>query len=71
MSRTAQTVVRRLVVELNRRSVADLQAQVDAEELTKTTIVNRAIQVYRLVMSHGGRLAVEKNDGTIEWIRIF
>jgi hypothetical protein len=40
----------RLTVELGRNARADLAWLVEQEELNRTTIVNRAIQVYRLVV---------------------
>jgi hypothetical protein len=39
-----------LVVELNKRPAQDLAWLVEAEQLNKTTIVNRALQVYRHVV---------------------
>jgi hypothetical protein len=38
----------RLVVDLSRRSRADLMWLMDSEDLNKTAIVHRAIQLYRL-----------------------
>ena len=52
---------RRLVVELGRRAAADLAWLVESEEVNKTTVVNRAIQVYRLLMEaqrNGGEVRV-------------
>lgn len=54
-SRTAQprdgegTAPKRLVVELNRLSAQELDDMGQIEGLNKTTLVNRAIQVYALV----------------------
>ena len=46
-----QTEVKgRLVVELTSRSAADLAWLVESEELNKTTLVNRALQLYKLVV---------------------
>lgn len=52
-------VARRLVVELNRRTAGDLGWLVEQEELNKTTLVNRAVQVYRLLIE------AQHNGGTI------
>lgn len=67
-------VARRLVVELTRKSAQDLGWLVDEEELNKTTLVNRAIQVYKTVMEaqkDGRRLMISNRDGTqadVLWI---
>ena len=56
---------RRLVVELNKRPAQDLQWLVDVEEANKTTIVNRALQVYRHVVElqqRGGSVLLEDPD---------
>jgi hypothetical protein len=53
---------RRLVVELNKRPAQDLQWLVDSEELNKTTIVNRALQVYKHIVElqqRGGSVLLE------------
>lgn len=50
---------RRLVVELGRRADADLAWLVNEEEVNKTTLVNRAIQVYRILVE------TQKNGGSI------
>jgi hypothetical protein len=55
-------VPRRLVVELNSRSSRDLGELVAIEELNKTTIVNRAIQVYAMIRRTelgGGRVYLQ------------
>ena len=68
-------VPKRLVVELNKRSSADLAWLVETEELNKTTIVNRAIQVYATVIEaqlKGRSIAiVDTETGEGETIRIF
>lgn len=43
-------IARRLVVELTKKSASDLGWLLGTEELNKTTLVNRAIQVYRMVI---------------------
>lgn len=50
---------RRLVVELGRRAAADISWLVEEEEVNKTTVVNRAIQVYRLLIE------TQRNGGSI------
>ncbi len=50
---------RRLVVELGRRTAADLAWLVEEEDVNKTTAVNRAVQVYRLLVE------AQNNGGTI------
>lgn len=55
-------IVRRLVVELNRKSSSDLAWLTEYESLTKTTVVNRAIQVYKMVVelqSRDGRIIID------------
>lgn len=59
-------VPRRLVVELNARTAATLAELVDEEELNKTTIVNRAVQVYALLsraQRDGAALRIATADG--------
>jgi hypothetical protein len=56
---------RRLVVELNRVSAQKLLQLTEAEELNKTTLVNRAIQVYALlreVENAGGAIFVRDSS---------
>lgn len=56
---------RRLVVELNKRPAQDLQWLVDSEGTNKTTIVNRALQVYKHVVElqqRGGAVLLEDPD---------
>ncbi len=65
----------RLVVELNRRSTADLAWLTETEELNKTTVVNRAIQVYADVIEaqlKGRAIAiVDPATGQGETLRIY
>lgn len=52
----------RLVAELNNKATADLAWLATAEELTRTAVVARALQVYRHVIEHqqdGGALLLE------------
>lgn len=56
---------RRLVIELNAKSNAALARLCEIEELNKTTVTNRAIQVYELIVN--AQLAghtVVVDDGT-------
>lgn len=60
-------IARRLVVELTTRAAQDLRWLVDAEEMNKTTIVNRAIQVYKRIIEaqrNDQRLMIGNPDGT-------
>lgn len=50
----------RLVVELGRRATTDLAWLVDEEEINKTTVVNRALQVYRIIKE------TERNGGQVK-----
>jgi len=50
---------RRLVVELGRRTASDLAWLVEEEDVNKTTAVNRAVQVYRLLVE------AQRNGGSI------
>jgi len=50
---------KRLVIELGRRASADLAWLVEEQEVNKTTVVNRAIQVYRLLIE------TQRNGGSI------
>jgi hypothetical protein len=63
----------RLVVELTRATSAELDDLVELEELNKTTIVNRALQVYaflRKAEREGGQvLLLEAGDATPQRIR--
>jgi hypothetical protein len=65
---------RRLVVELNSASASDLAWLQDVEELNKTTLVNRAVQVYRMVIEaqrNGGGLTIDDpKRGGVERIRV-
>lgn len=66
----ATEVARRLVVELSSRSAQDLAWLVEEEELNKTTIVNRAVQVYKRIMelqARGGSIVlIDPERGTQE-----
>jgi hypothetical protein len=55
----------RLVIELTSRTAADLDWLVAAEELNKTTVTNRAIQVYRLLVEsqRDGTQTIQHKDG--------
>jgi len=53
---------KRLVIDLTRRSRADLAWLVETEEMNKTTVCNRAIQVYKLIIEtqeRGGNVMVD------------
>ena len=57
----------RLIVELIPRSASDLAWAVEEEGLNKTTIVNRAIQVYKRVMeaqANGGSITIVPHEGS-------
>ena len=68
--RAPAEVARRLVVELNNKSVEDLTWLVSEEGTTKTTIVNRALQVYKRIMElqarEGGVVLEDPERGTRE-----
>ena len=56
----------RLVVELSRTAGARLDELVALEELNKTTIVNRALNVYymlRIAESQGGEVSFTESKG--------
>jgi hypothetical protein len=56
----------RLVVELSQRAAAMLDDLVELEELNKTTVVNRAIQVYgmlRKAEASGGTVLLAEREG--------
>lgn len=64
-------VAKRLVVDLTRKSARDLAWLVEQEELNKTTLVNRAVQVYRLIMEaqlEGKQIVIEEfvDDNEVE-----
>jgi hypothetical protein len=69
-------VARRLVVDLTRKSAQDVGWLLKNEEgdTNKTTVVNRALQVYRAVMeaqASGRRIMFAKPDGSdaeVIWI---
>ena len=63
---TTAEVARRLVVELSPRGANDVAWLMNEEQLNKTTLVNRAVQVYRAVMeaqAEGKRLMIADADG--------
>jgi hypothetical protein len=56
----------RLVVELNRATAAELDDLVELEELNKTTIVNKALQVYAILRKaerDGGKILLVEAAG--------
>jgi hypothetical protein len=60
-------VAKRLVVELTTRAAQDMAWLVDEEEANKTTLVNRAVQVYKMVVEaqrRGRRVMIGNPDGT-------
>ena len=60
-------VAKRLVVELTKRAAQDMAWLVDEEETNKTTLVNRAVQVYKLIVEaqrNGRRIMIGNADGT-------
>jgi len=62
-------IPRRLVVELSRRTAADLAWLVEEEEMNKTTIVNRAVQIYHMIVEaqrNGRGLCLEDAEGRTE-----
>ena len=54
------TARQRLVIELNSRTISDLDWITQTEGVNKTTAVNRALQVYRLA-----REAQERGDDVV------
>jgi hypothetical protein len=59
---SGQEPPRRLVVELGRKAAEDLAWLVEADNLNKTTVVNRAVQVLRRVMEaqhNGGGITID------------
>ncbi|HST80868.1 MAG TPA: hypothetical protein VLL08_03890 [Kineosporiaceae bacterium] len=53
----------RLVVELNRATAADLDDLVALEDLNKTTLVNRALQMYAILRKaerDGGQILIQE-----------
>ena len=62
---------RRLVVELGRQAAGDLAWLVEETEVNKTTVVNRAVQVYRLLIeaqNNGGSIMISdptRGDSTM------
>ena len=69
-----EEVPRRLVVEMSRQSAQDLGEMVTVEELNKTTVINRAIQLYALVrrtLNDGGKVYIqEPGSDEIQRIRL-
>jgi len=67
-------VPRRLVVELTSNSAQDLGELMELEEQNKTTLVNRAIQVYKIFQSierSGGKIFVqEAGSNEVQRVRI-
>jgi hypothetical protein len=63
----------RLVVELSPMAAAMLNELCDLEHLNKTTVVNRAIQVYhllRMAEAAGGQVLLsESKDGSLQRVR--
>lgn len=63
----------RLVVELSTIAAEGLQYLTDLEELNKTTIVNRALQVYAILRraeAQGGQILIqESKDGPTQRVR--
>jgi hypothetical protein len=56
---------RRLVVELGAQAAADLTELVRSEDLNKTTLVNKAIQLYAILRNHereGGRILLQESE---------
>ncbi len=63
----------RLVIELQHRVSEMLDELVEIEGLNKTTITNRALELYHLLITNqqaGGRGFLELPDKTIERFRI-
>lgn len=63
----------RLVIELTDKTRTDLSWLVRVEQMNKTTLANRALQLYRNVVEHhlrGGKVAFEYPDGRVERLRL-
>ena len=59
----------RLVIELSDKTRADLSWLVVVEQMNKTTLANRALQLLRSCVEHqqgGGKVAFEYPDGRVE-----
>ena len=62
----------RLVVELSTAAAEELQYLTDREELNKTTIVNRALQVYAILRraeDEGSKVLIQEPDWAVQQIR--
>lgn len=63
----------RLVVDLGTKASEDLSWLIENGEVNKTTITNRAIQVYRLLMEEqekGSKITVESSDGIMSRLHL-
>lgn len=63
------TPVRKLLVDLNKRTDDELTDCANREGINKTTVVNRAVQVYAAITDNqaaGGSLVLIRPDGSIE-----
>lgn len=59
------SIPKRLVIELTKRASEDLGWLVELEESNKTTVVNRALQVYRMIIEaqqRGQQLIITNRD---------
>lgn len=62
------TARKRLVIELGEKTRADLDSLVVSEEVNKTTVANRAIQLYKIVKDaeeKGGSVTITYPDGSV------
>lgn len=64
----------RVTVNLNRQAVQALDGLSEDTGYTKTDVINRALQIYKIVHEimerDGGVLTIKRPDGQIETIRI-